>query len=350
MRASRIHHGTGKHTNGGVTSMRAAQTRVIREIEPFVAETQLLFLKPVAESWQPTDFLPTFGTEGWREEIRQLHERAQRLSDALLVVLVGNLITEEALPTYQTMLNRTEGLTDHTGTSDSPWAQWSRGWTAEENRHGELLSKYLYLSGRVNGRAVDVTTQHLIRNGFNPQADNDPYRLLIYTAFQERATRISHGNTAQLAAQSGDPVLGKVCQMIAGDEARHEEAYKRFVGKILEADPPGTITAFAQMMKTRITMPGRLMSDGTSHDIFGQFSAAAQRIGVYTIRDYAGLVEHLVTYWGVANVTGLSGPAAAAQEYLCGLADFYRRAADRLEGQRRTHPRVPCSWVFGRAV
>jgi acyl-[acyl-carrier-protein] desaturase len=30
------------------------------------------------------------------------------------------------------------------------WAQWVRQWTSEENRHGDLLNKYLYLSGRVN--------------------------------------------------------------------------------------------------------------------------------------------------------------------------------------------------------
>jgi len=197
---------------------------------------------------------------------------------------------------------------------------------------------------------VDVTIQHLLRNGFDPQTDNDPYRGLIYTAFQERATRISHGNTAQLAAKSGDLVLTKICQMIASDEARHEEAYKRFVGEILEMDAAGAILAFAQTMKGRIEMPGRLMSDGTNHDVFGQFSAAAQRIGVYTTYDYASIVEHLVTYWGIADVTGLSGHVAAAQAYLCGLAKVYRRAADRLDGQLRAHPRMPCSWVFNRPI
>ena len=28
---------------------------------------------------------------------------------------------------------------DITGTSDEPWARWLRGWTAEENRHGDLV-------------------------------------------------------------------------------------------------------------------------------------------------------------------------------------------------------------------
>lgn len=37
---------------------------------------------------------------------------------------------------------------DETGSQEHPWAVWTRGWTAEENRHGLLLNRYLYLSGR----------------------------------------------------------------------------------------------------------------------------------------------------------------------------------------------------------
>ena len=28
--------------------------------------------------------------------------------------------------------------------------RWTRQWTAEENRHGDLMNKYCYLSGKVN--------------------------------------------------------------------------------------------------------------------------------------------------------------------------------------------------------
>jgi len=38
-------------------------------------------------------------------------------------------------------------LQDETGASDDPWSKWTRQWTAEENRHGIVLNKYLYLSG-----------------------------------------------------------------------------------------------------------------------------------------------------------------------------------------------------------
>ncbi len=47
---------------------------------------------------------------------------------------------------------RLDGTSDETGASPTAWAHWTRHWTAEENRHGDLLNKYLYLTGKVRGR------------------------------------------------------------------------------------------------------------------------------------------------------------------------------------------------------
>jgi acyl-[acyl-carrier-protein] desaturase len=64
-----------------------------------------------------------------------------------------------------------------------------RQWTSEENRHGDLLNKYLYLSGRVNMREVEMTTQHLISDGFDIGTGRDP-KNFVYTSFQELATYV----------------------------------------------------------------------------------------------------------------------------------------------------------------
>ena len=174
--------------------MQPNKLEVIADMEDFV-EGQLPMLKSVEESWQPNDFLPDMTSEGWRESLEAFRAASAAVPDDVLVVLVGDMVTEEALPTYQTLLNSFEGVSDPTGASDSPWSRWSRGWTAEENRHGDLLNRYLYLTGRVDMRAVEVTIQHLIRNGFDPGAHQDPYKGFVYTSFQERATRISHRPT-----------------------------------------------------------------------------------------------------------------------------------------------------------
>ena len=97
-------------------------------------------------------------------------------------------------------------------------------------------------------------------------------------------------------------------------------------------------------------MPARLMSDGVEQDLFSRFAVAAQRIGVYTAHDYAQIIEHLVEYWNVPAVSGISGAAAEAQEYLCHLAAHYQRFAERVEGRPARQPRAPLSWIFDRSV
>ncbi|KAK8663578.1 hypothetical protein V6N13_083390 [Hibiscus sabdariffa] len=115
------------------------------------------------------------------------------------------MITEEALLTYQTMLNITDGVLDETCSSLTSWAIWTRAWTAEENRHGNMLHKYLYLSGRVDMRQ-------------DPKIENNPYLTFIYTSFQERETFISHKNTTKLAWEHGNAKLAKLFGFVASDE------------------------------------------------------------------------------------------------------------------------------------
>ncbi len=325
----------------------AIQNDVLSQLEGF-AEEMLPLLKSVQDSWQPSDFLPDMAREDWQPKIIALRQMTAGISDEVLAVLVGNTITEEALPSYQTSLGRIRGLRDETGEGQNAWAVWMRGWTAEEKRHGDLLSKYLYLSGRVNMHSLEVTTQNLIRNGFNSKSENDPYRALVYVSFQERATKISHANTGKLAETCGDPTLARICSVIAKDEARHEEAYKRFFHKIVEADPENAVKAFAHMMEQRVSMPALLMSDGTGCDLFGQFAIVAQRIGVYTIRDYGEVIRHLVDTWGIASISGLTGESARSQEYLCRLSDRYALKADRIEETLKRIPKEPFEWIFGR--
>lgn len=106
-------------------------------------------------------------------------------------------------------------LLGHTGGDNSAWARWNRGWTSEENRHGDTLNKLLYLSGCVDMRAVERSVQALIGTGFDPGLGSDPYNCFVYTSFQERATKISHHNTAKLADEAGAPQVAKMCRLIA---------------------------------------------------------------------------------------------------------------------------------------
>jgi len=324
----------------------STQFEVIKSMEEFVERHLPSLLKPIEESWQPTDFLPDMSAENWPEQLNEFRERAKALPDDVLVVLVGDMVTEEALPTYQTWLNRLQGVRDCTGASNTSWARWSRGWTSEENRHGDLLNKYLYLTGRVDMRSVEITVHHLINNGFDPQTGDDPYLGFVYTSFQERATKISHRNVGILAKRAGENNLHRICGLIAGDEARHEKAYKLFMTKIFELDPGHAVLAFAKMMKTKIAMPAMLMDDGKGKGLFSKFSRVAQKAGVYTAWDYAEIIEALVQEWKIAGISGLSDAAARAQEYLCGLSERYHRLAERV----RFSGTEKFSWIHDRGI
>ena len=80
-------------------------------------------LKDTNKNWQPQDFLPDPESEQFFDEIKGIQERSKGISDDLMVVLVGDLITEEALPTYMNMLNTLEETKDTTGADGTPWAE-----------------------------------------------------------------------------------------------------------------------------------------------------------------------------------------------------------------------------------
>lgn len=288
-----------------------------------------VLLETGERSWQPQDFLPDLSKEGWLEEVEELRGMQAELPDDLLVVLIGDMVTEEALPTYQTLLNTFEGCDDPTGTTESAWARWSRGWTSEENRHGDLLNKYLYLGGRTDMRSVEVTIQHLITSGFDPGAEKDAYRGFVYTSFQERATKISHGNAGKLARDAGDNKLAKICSKIAADESRHERAYQAFVTEILKRDPNGLLKVFGDIMRGQIVMPAELMTDGVDENLYENFANVAQRLGVYTAIDYAEIIAHLVKVWDLEHIEGLSSEGEKERDYLCNLPRRYLKLAER---------------------
>ncbi|XP_068665501.1 stearoyl-[acyl-carrier-protein] 9-desaturase, chloroplastic-like [Aristolochia californica] len=333
-------------------SMSPQKIEIFKSLEGWAEETILPLLKPVEQSWQPQDFLPDPASEGFMDQVQELRVRSRELPDDYFVCLVGDMITEEALPTYQTMLNTLDGIRDETGASLTPWGIWTRAWTAEENRHGDLLNKYLYLSGRVDMKQIEKTIQYLIGSGMDPKTENNPYLGFVYTSFQERATSISHGNTGRLSKEYGDIQLAKVCGIIAADEKRHERAYTTIMEKLFEVDPDEAMVAFADMMKKNISMPAHLMYDGRDDNLFDNFSAVAQRLGVYTGRDYADILEFLLVRWNVEKVTGLSAEGRKAQEYVCNLVPRIRRIVERTEAKVRGKEAavIPFSWIFDRQV
>jgi len=286
------------------------------------------YLKDIDTNWQPSDFLPDTSTENFTAEFKELQLQCKELPYDYLAVLVGDVITEEALPTYESWLMDLEGVSKE---EPQGWAKWVRMWTAEENRHGDLLNKFLYLSGRINMRQMEISTQYLIADGFDIGTGRDPYKNFVYTSFQELATNISHRRTASLAKKHGSNQLSKICGVIASDEARHAKAYKSFVGKIFDIDPNEMMLAFETMMRRKIVMPAHFLRQAGEQigTTFSHFSDAAQRLGVYTSWDYTNILDSLIVEWNLGSILGLNDQGEKARDYLMKLPDRFRRVAER---------------------
>lgn len=97
-------------------------------------------------------------------------------------------------------------------------------------------------------------------------------------------------------------------------------------------------------------MPAHLMYDGRDDSLFDHFSAVAQRLGVYTARDYADILEHLVARWKIENLSGLSSEGQKAQDYVCGLPPRIRRLEERAQGRAKQGPKIKFSWIYDREV
>ncbi|MCL4109517.1 UNVERIFIED_CONTAM: hypothetical protein GTU68_038912 [Idotea baltica] len=299
-------------------------------IEKSMDELISTYLKSIDTNWQPSDFLPDSSSEEFKDQIDEIQSLSRDMDYDLFAVLIGDTITEEALPTYESWLMSVKGVNQELG---GGWSKWIRAWTAEENRHGDLLNKYLYLSGRVNMREMEVSTQHLINDGFDIQTGTDPYKNFVYTSFQELATNVSHRRVATLTKKSGNNLLAKMCGLIAADEARHARAYTEFVRRIFEIDPSEMMIAFEHMMKKKIVMPAHFLREtgGKIGELFTHFSDAAQRTMVYTTQDYIDIMKSLTQEWNIENLVGFNDAAERARDYVIALPDRLQRISDRIK-------------------
>jgi acyl-[acyl-carrier-protein] desaturase len=301
---------------------------VMKTLEPEIDGLIGKYLTPIENIWQASDFLPNSQSDNFLEEVKEIQEISKELGNDFWIVLVGDMITEEALPTYESWIMDIDGVNQ---SPENGWAKWVRQWTGEENRHGDVLNKYLYLSGRVNMREVEISTQHLIADGFDIGTAKDPYKNFIYTSFQELATFISHSNVGKIASAKGHHALAKMSKYIAGDEMRHHMAYSKFISRVFEIDASEMMIAFSDMMKHKIIMPAMRMreSGGEQGAVFDSFASVAQKIGVYTGFDYVDIINRLNSVWNIDQISGLTDEAEKARDYLMKLPDRMHRIAER---------------------
>lgn len=314
---------------------RDIKTEALAALEPLVARNMERHLRE-RRLWMPSDLLPVSEqmTDEQRREFDELPERARGLPDAVRVALALNLLTEEGLPHFHRL------LAIYMGKSHA-WAQWNFLWTAEEDRHGTVLHDYMRDARLFDTAAFERLQYRYIEAGFDPEWEDDPYRLLAYTSLQERATQVAHANTGKLAARY-EPVIQRILGHVAADEARHYQFYRDAFAGLLELDPTGAMEAALAVMP-RLAMPG--------HNIDGyeDMAEVVRRSNIYGPRDYRKVVAQCLETWGIANIEPPDAAGRAAQDKLMAVPARLDKLADLLE--RRTRPRTfSFDFVYSRTV
>jgi len=305
------------------TSALASRFEAITAITPQVSDL-LRQHQNKRRMWFPSDHLPPDERDDDNSErsLSRLSSRARSIPDAARIALALNLITEEGLPHFHRLLE------SHLGNA-APWRDWNYSWTAEEDRHGNILRDYIRDARIVNFRALEEMQFEYISAGFDPDWNRDPYQIFIFTVLQERATQISHQKTYDVCNMD-EPVLKGILQCIAQDEARHYAFYRSVVRELLRVDSEGVLESAAIVMP-RIDMPGFNVPG------FADFADVLRREGVYTAWHYKEIVEECLGYWQIESINAIGDAAQKAQATLLAIPRRLERIArfmDTKQGQK----------------
>jgi len=295
------------------------KVEVLKDLEPIVHEMMAEHEKK-RELWFPCELLAAPEDVPQDEHVKELRERVAGVPDAARAALALNTLTEEGLPHFHRL------LAIHLG-EDSHWRNWNNLWTAEEDRHGAVLSDYMRDTGVVDQRKMEELKFEYIKAGFHPEWDKDPYRVFVYTTLQERATQVSHGNTGRVVEEY-EPVLGGILAKIAMEEARHFTFYRRVFTEILKRDPSEALRSAAHIFPA-IDMPGVTIPG------FKEFADVIRRSGIYGPRDYLRIVQDQLTHWKIEALEGLDELGRKAQETMLEVPERLKRIADIMETRSR---------------
>ncbi len=286
------------------------------------------------ELWYSSDILPVDEGTNNEKELKELRDRARGIPDSVRVALALNILTEEGLPHFHRI------VAEHLGSSTF-WSQWNNLWTAEEDRHGNILRDYVRDSRLLNFRVLERLQFNYIRAGFNPDWNKDPYKIFVYTTCQEKATQISHVNTGKISAKQ-EPLLDSITQKVSQDESRHYAFYMNIFREILERDPNVALESAAAIMPS-IEMPGISVTN------FNDYADVVRRSGIYGPRDYKKIIEQLLQTWRIEVLTSLNEIGRKAQEKIMSIPTRLERVAEYIESRSKSKS-FRFEVVFGRVL
>jgi acyl-[acyl-carrier-protein] desaturase len=294
------------------------QLEVLASMEAFIRKQIAAHLER-RKLWMPNELSPADAGAEDDALLTRLREAARGIPAAVLVALALNLLTEEGLPHFHRL------IATHFG-SGNAWSEWNNVWTAEEDRHGCAIRDYVRDARLYRMTALERLQYQYIEAGFDPEWEQDPYRLLAYTSLQEKATQIAHSNTGRQAANY-EPRLQRILAHISGDESRHYLFYRGAFGEILKQDPDQALQSL-QKVTLGFSMPGHTVPG------FSELSDVIARGDIFGPRQYQKIVEELLEHWQVGALTGLAAAGEEARDKLMKVPARLSRIADYAEAKR----------------
>ena len=297
----------------------ALKIEVLKDLEGPVRELMEAHERK-RDVWFPSDLLSAQPETSQDEFVQRLRAQADGIPDPVRAALALNMLTEEGLPHFHRLLAVYLG-------DESHWRAWNNLWTAEEDRHGQVLHDYARDTRLFDQRKIEEMQFEYLRAGFHPEWDRDPYRVFAYTTVQERATQFSHAETGRIVGEY-EPRLSEVLGHVAKDEARHYAFYRSVFEMILDRDPNGALHS-ASFILPAIDMPGVTMPG------FKELADVIRRAGIYGPRDYLRIVQEQIRYWKIEGLEGLNEIGRIAQEKIMGIPARLKRIAEIMETRSR---------------
>jgi acyl-[acyl-carrier-protein] desaturase len=211
----------------------------------------------------------------WRE-FRKDH------SPAVSRILEGFFAVEQYVPDYVssllTVIRKSHGR-----------SHFHLRWGSEEEKHADLWYNSVLFGGQ---RSPEWLKEYMgqLRGQEWKIPFEDPMHMIFYTVFQERATQINYLNLGVIArgqsdipefGNDADPVLAKMCQTIATDEAAHYNFFLEGARLYLYYYPTKAIEAMYDVIRNFAMPAGNLIPD------YHQFAEIVHKAAIYGPREHA---------------------------------------------------------------
>jgi acyl-[acyl-carrier-protein] desaturase len=262
--------------------------------------------------WYFHDIVPWERGESFRDKPWDVSQCT--ISENARTALVLNLLTEDNLPYYHSLIERYMPQT-------SAFSTWNHLWTAEEGQHAIAIRSYLLTSRNCDPYELEDDRKATMINGYQPSFD-DPTEIFAYTAAQELATRVSHRNAGKI---TDDPAAFELMRNIATDENHHYIFYKSVMQAMLDQAPDQVLGGIYRVFDN-FQMPGVAMPN------FLRRSVEVAKAGVYNLRiHHDRVVLPLIKDWKIADLVGLKPAAAELQDRILALPAQIMEKAERFE-------------------